>query len=74
VQILPAPGETRLMIFTFPPISVFSGPDFDPELTHREQKEHIPGLHETFESNDPAMLTTKSIDYAVVLEAKYGSN
>jgi quercetin dioxygenase-like cupin family protein len=70
VQILPAPGETRLMIFTFPPIAVFSSPDFDPVLAHREQAEHIPGLVDTFESNDPAMHTTKSIDYAVVLEGE----
>ena len=68
VQILPAPGETRLMIFTFPPITVFFSPQFDPELTHREQAEHIPGLAQKFESNDPAMHRTESIDYAVVLD------
>jgi quercetin dioxygenase-like cupin family protein len=68
VQILPAPGETRLMIFTFPPITAFSSPQFDPVLTHREQAEHIPGLADKFEPNDPAMHRTESIDYAVVLE------
>jgi mannose-6-phosphate isomerase-like protein (cupin superfamily) len=70
VQVVPAAGETRLMIFTFPPVSVFSSPDFDPALTHREQAEHIPGLADTFESEDPAMHATKSIDYAVVLEGE----
>jgi hypothetical protein len=34
MQVLPAPGETRLMIFTFPPISVFSIPHFDPGCGH----------------------------------------
>jgi quercetin dioxygenase-like cupin family protein len=68
VQVVPAAGETRLMIFSFPPVSVFSSPDFDPVLTHREQAEHIPGLADTFERDDPAMHRTKSIDYAVVLE------
>lgn len=48
------------MIITFPAISVFSGPDVDPELMHREQAEHIPGLHETFETKDPAMPSAES--------------
>ena len=58
------------MIFTFPPISVFSSRHFDPVLTHREQAEHMHGLADTFEPNDPAMHRTKSVDYAVVLEGE----
>lgn len=68
VQVLPGPGETKLMIFTFPPVSVFSSSEFDLRLTQREQAEHIPGLAEKFESGDPAMHRTESVDYAIVLE------
>ena len=70
VQVLPAPGETKLMIFTFPPVSVFSSPEFDLPLTLREQAEHIPGLAAKFESSDPAMHRTESIDYAMLLEGE----
>ena len=58
------------MIFTFPPVSVFSSPEFDPVLTHKEQAEHIPGMVDSFEPSDPAMHTTKSIDYGVVLDGE----
>ncbi len=70
VQALPAPGETRLMIVTFPPDSVFAGPQFDPVLARQEQIENIPGLVDTFEAADPAMHRTQSIDYDMVLEGE----
>lgn len=70
VQVLPAPGETCLMVVTFPPDAVFAGPQFKPALAYEEQKVHIPGLVDTFEAADPAMHRTVSIDYDVVLEGE----
>lgn len=66
----PAPGETRLMIVTFPPDSSFARPDFDPAAADREQREFIPGLAELFEQGAPGMHRTKSIDYDIVLDGE----
>ncbi|GLR84619.1 cupin [Bradyrhizobium iriomotense] len=70
VTIPPAPGATRLMIVRFPPDSVFTSPDFNPEGAGPELAEHIPGLAECFEAHNPGMHTTDTIDYDIVLEGE----
>ncbi|WP_052668624.1 cupin domain-containing protein [Nitriliruptor alkaliphilus] len=64
---VPAPGETRLLLVTFPPDSVFADPQFDPEAAGAEQMQANPGLAERFEPDDPGMHTTDSVDYGIVL-------
>lgn len=62
---LPGPGETQFIIFTMPPSSVFSSPDFDPEAAEREHRELFPGY--VHDPDHPGMHATPSLDYAVVL-------
>ncbi len=67
---IPAPGETQLMIVSFPPDSSMGHPDFDPMAFGAESLEAMPGLAEKFEPDNPGMHTTDSIDYDVVLEGE----
>jgi hypothetical protein len=66
----PGPGETRLMIVTFPPEKGFGSPDFDLAAADAEQRLHIPGLAEKFEAEAPGMHTTDTVDYDIVLDGE----
>lgn len=68
MQVPPAPGETRLMIVTFPPDSVFATANMEDAIG--EQKEHVPGLIECFEPDAPGMHTTDTVDYDIVLDGE----
>lgn len=68
--ITPPPGETRLMVVTFPPDAVMSSPDFDPNEAELEQARHLPGLAERFEPANPGMHTTDTLDYDIVLDGE----
>ncbi|MFJ8112020.1 cupin domain-containing protein [Streptomyces sp. NPDC096132] len=70
LRIPPAPGETRLMIVTFPPDSVMMSPEFDPAAADAEQREFIPGLAERFEADAPGMHRTDTVDYDLVLDGE----
>ena len=65
---VPAPGETRMLVLTFPPDTVFMSPDFDPAAAMAENFAVSPGLAERFEPN--GMHTTPTIDYGVVLDGE----
>lgn len=65
---VPAPGETRLEIVTFPPDSVFLSKDFDPAAAYAEQQTNLTGLVEHFDPEKPGMHATPTIDYGIVLE------
>lgn len=65
---LPGPGETRLMVITFPPDSVFMSQDFDFQAAGEEQLKHLKGIAETFDPENPGMHKTPTIDYGIVLE------
>ncbi len=69
-SIVPAPGGTRFLIVRFPPDAVFGSPGFDPAAAGAETAAALPGLAETFEHADPAMHTTETIDYGVVLDGE----
>ncbi|HSV54360.1 MAG TPA: cupin domain-containing protein [Burkholderiaceae bacterium] len=69
-RFVPGPGETRLMIVTFPPDSVMMRADFDPAAFGAEFAQNAPGLAERFEMEHPGMHTTDSIDYDVVLDGE----
>lgn len=70
VTFVPSPGETRLMMVTFPPDSVMMRADFDPAAFGAEFEQNAPGLAERFERDNPGMHTTDSIDYDVVLDGE----
>ncbi|MBT2322412.1 cupin domain-containing protein [Variovorax paradoxus] len=67
---VPAEGETRLMVVTFPPDSVMMRADFDAAAFGAEFGALVPGLAETFEPEHPGMHTSDSIDYDVVLDGE----
>jgi hypothetical protein len=67
---LPLLGETRLIFVTFPPDSVSSRADFNPEAAGREYLEQVPDLAARFEADHPGMHVTDSVDYGIVLEGE----
>jgi hypothetical protein len=67
-SIHPAPGETRFLVVTFPPDSVFFSPGFDPAAAAAENLAVSPGLAERFEPD--GMHTTDSVDYGIVLDGE----
>lgn len=64
---VPGPGATRLIHLTLPPDSVYGSPDFDPQLSVRQQLAASPGLAELFEPDAPGFHTTPTVDYGIVL-------
>lgn len=62
------PGESRLMIVSFPPDSVMMS--IDPAAGFQEFAEHIPDLAAVMEPDNPGMHTTQTVDYGIVLEGE----
>ncbi len=67
-SVVPGPGETRFIVVTFPPDSVFAAAGFDPEAALRENLAVSPGLAERFEPD--GMHATPTVDYAIVLDGE----
>lgn len=65
---VPASGETRMLVLTFPPDAVFMNPEFDPQDATAENLAVSPGLAERFEPDGKH--TTPTIDYGVVLDGE----
>lgn len=65
---VPAPGETRFLVVTFPPDAVFGSLRFNPEAAQRENLAVSPGLAERFEPD--GMHATPTVDCAVVLDGE----
>jgi hypothetical protein len=65
---VPAPGETRMLVLTFPPDTVFMSADFSPQQAVAENLAVSPGLAERFESDGKH--TTPTIDYGVILDGE----
>ncbi len=67
---VPAPGESRFVVVSFPPDSVFADPKLDFAAAMKEQAEQSPGLTELFEPDNPGMHKTPTIDYGIVLDGE----
>ena len=67
-SVVPGVGETRLLLVTFPPDSVFAAQDFDPAAAAQENLRVSPGLAERFEPD--GMHQTPTIDYGIVLDGE----
>lgn len=67
---LPPVGGTSFMIVNFPPDSQMEQPGFDGAAFGEEVGRKVPGLAQTFEAEDPAMHTTDTVDYGIVLEGE----
>jgi mannose-6-phosphate isomerase-like protein (cupin superfamily) len=68
--LLPGPGESSFMVVTFPPDSVFGGPDFNPALSGAEFLEAVPGIADRMEPDNPGMHSTPTVDYGIVLDGE----
>ncbi|WP_308467204.1 cupin domain-containing protein [Rathayibacter soli] len=68
--LLPAPGETSLVIVTFPPDSVFARPGLDFAAIDQEQYDFAPDFADAFEKDNPGKHQTDSIDYDIVLDGE----
>jgi mannose-6-phosphate isomerase-like protein (cupin superfamily) len=69
-SVLPQPGGTSLIVLTIPPDGAYADPSFDPVAAAAESAKYSPGLAELFESDNPGMHTTPTVDYDVVLEGE----
>lgn len=67
-NVVPAPGETRMLVLTFPPDSVFASPGFDGAAAAAENLIVSPGLAERFEPDGKHI--TPTIDYGIVLDGE----
>ncbi|MDN8617400.1 cupin domain-containing protein [Variovorax ginsengisoli] len=65
---VPAPGETRLLVVTFPPDSVFAAADFNGQAAFEENLAISPGLAERFEPD--GMHETPTVDYGILLDGE----
>ncbi|MEB1611129.1 hypothetical protein FHT08_000610 [Xanthomonas campestris] len=68
--VLPAHGQSRLLVVTLPPDSTLTRADFDAAAYGQELAAKLPGFAETFEPDCPGMHTTDSVDYDVLLEGE----
>lgn len=67
---VPGKGESRFVIVTFPPDSVFSSADFDPAAAQAEHLRISPDLVARFEPENPGMHFTPTVDYIIVLKGE----
>jgi hypothetical protein len=66
----PGPGGTRALFLRFAPHSSEPEPAGDPDAIAAEGAEKLPGLLDVFETDNPGMHTTDSIDYGICLEGE----
>lgn len=69
-SLAPIKGETKLLVVDFPPDSIYTNAKFDPETAFNEQKEHLLGLFDHFETDNPGMHNTHTVDFGIVLEGE----
>lgn len=69
-SMLPAPHGSRVILVQFPPDSVMTRADFDPEAAGREYLEFLPGLAESFDPDGSGMHITSTVDYDVILSGE----
>ncbi|HEV2377235.1 MAG TPA: cupin domain-containing protein [Streptosporangiaceae bacterium] len=66
----PGPGGTRLLMVRFPPRSATAVAAGDPGDIAAEAAAELPGLMDTFESDDSGMHATDTLDYGICLEGE----
>ena len=70
VQYFPPIGGFRFGLFTVAPDSVSRPTDIDFGAAVAEFQEHLPGLADYLERDDPSMHTTATIDYEYVVSGR----
>jgi mannose-6-phosphate isomerase-like protein (cupin superfamily) len=66
---VPPPGETRLMVMSFPPFSV-AAKAFGMPAAVQESLQHLTDLAAKMEPENAGMHVTDTVDYAIVLEGE----
>jgi len=69
-SVVPGPGGTSLHFVTLPPGSVFADPSFDAQAAQDEASARLPGLADHFETEDPAMHKTNTVDDSIVYDGE----
>jgi mannose-6-phosphate isomerase-like protein (cupin superfamily) len=69
-SLVPGPGGTSLHFVTFPAGAAFADPSFDGEAARNEAMVRLRGLADHFESEDPAMHKTNTVDYSIVYDGE----
>ena len=69
-SVVPSIGGTSMFVVTFPPDSVMTAPEFDPQAAGAEYGERLPGLAELFEAENPGMHTSHTVDYDIVIDGE----
>jgi mannose-6-phosphate isomerase-like protein (cupin superfamily) len=69
-SVVPGPGGTSLHFVTLPPGSVFADPSFDAQAAQDEALVRLPGLADHFETEDPAMHKTNTVDDSIVYDGE----
>lgn len=67
-SLLPHVGESKCLMVSFPPDSVFLSTAFNPESANAEQQEYLLGLYECFDPEHPGKHATPTIDVGVVIK------
>ncbi|GFM57140.1 cupin [Pseudomonas cichorii] len=68
-SLIPGAGGTSLLFVSFPPDTVMAAP-IDPQRAVTEMVENLPGLIDIFETQDPAMHRSPTLDYGLLLEGE----
>lgn len=69
-RLLPKPGETSLVIVTFPPDAVMMSADFDGPAAGAEHVAFAADFAARFELDNPGKHQTDTIDYDIVLDGQ----
>lgn len=67
-SLLPQVGESKCLMVSFPPDSVFLSSDFDPESAIAEQQRYLLGLFDCFDPEHPGKHATPTIDFGIVVK------
>jgi hypothetical protein len=67
---LPAPGGSIVHVVTFPPAAAGAAQATNPSAVAQEYLTRLPGLAETFEHDGSQMHTTRTTDYALILDGE----
>lgn len=67
---LPAPGESRMCILTFPPDALMTAPGFDLRAAGEEFAAKQPEMAALCETTDPAMHRTDTVDHVLILDGE----
>ena len=70
VQYFPPIGGFRVGLFSVPPDSTVLSPDLDVGAALAEMEEHLPGMAQHMEPDNPGMHTTATVDFEYIVSGR----